>query len=99
MEFNNNHLVVRDGLAATSYGKAVERRAAQILQNDPTLKHRGMSRGRNGQCIQSPDFVGAGGTYKITTQAWLPGHLARSYGRTTTHINHPGLPTNTVFPR
>ncbi|TIX90814.1 RHS repeat-associated core domain-containing protein [Rhizobium sp. P44RR-XXIV] len=94
-----NHLVVRDGLAAASYGKAVERRAAQILRNDPTLQHTGMSRGPNGQFIQSPDFVGAGGTYDITTQAGLPSHLARPYGPTTTHIIHPGLPTNTVFPR
>lgn len=94
-----NHLVVRDRLAAASYGKAVERRAAQILQNDPTLRHTGMSRGPNGQFIQSPDFEGAGGTYDVTTQAGLPSHLARPYGPTTTHIIHPGLPTNTVFPR
>ncbi|MBA9065716.1 RHS repeat-associated protein [Methylobacterium fujisawaense] len=96
------HLVVRDRLAAASYGKAVERRAAQILgeNEDPTLRWAGRApKGPDGRFMQSPDFFGANGaTYDITTAEGIGSHLVRPYGPTATFAPHPGLPPSLVFP-
>ncbi|AWN49093.1 hypothetical protein DK419_24290 [Methylobacterium terrae] len=94
------HLVVRSRLAQASYGKAIERRTAQILEKDPTLEWAGKYlKGPDGKFVGGPDFSGSGGaTYDITTGAGVPSHLVRPYGQTTGYITYPSLPENLVFP-
>ena len=69
-------------LYSASFGKAVERRARDIIKNTPELKdlvtHTGLSRGPNGRFISSPDFSTASkGIFDVTTNAGKAAHEAR----------------------
>ena len=69
-------------LYSASFGKAVERRARDIIKDTPELKdlvtHTGLSRGPNGRFISSPDFSTASkGIFDVTTNAGKAAHEAR----------------------
>ncbi|QHB73653.1 RHS repeat-associated core domain-containing protein [Stenotrophomonas sp. 364] len=81
-----SHLENATSLYSASFGKAVERRVAQLVQGDKnlrnTIKHTGLARGANGQFISSPDFtknIGKPKVWDVTTNAGVPAHAAR-YG-------------------
>lgn len=97
------HLVARGKLTAATYGKTVERRAAQILQRqqDPNLRLAGKApKGPDGHFIKSPDFFGANGAiYDVTKPNDIASHLRRAYGPTTNFATYPGLPPNHVIPQ
>jgi len=85
-EGSYRHLQNGTELYSASFGKAVERRVAQLVRADPnlrnTLEHTGLARGANGQFISSPDFtktVGKPKVWDVTTNAGVPAHAAR-YG-------------------
>jgi len=95
------HLVQRTGLADASYGKAVERLAADIVAKDADLSR--ILRYQSRPFVSTPDFFGYEGynlrLLDITTENAIPRHLTRPYGPATDYIIHPGLPDNLVFPR
>ncbi len=99
------HLREGTNLANASYGKAVERLSARIIQEDKLLNslfhHTGRARGPNGRFISSPDFIGMepGRTrlFDVTTEAAIPKHLNRpGFGRISEFIIYPSL-TPTQF--
>ena len=95
-------LVNNTNLAAASFGKAVERQLAVLVENDPELfdiaTHTGRSQGPNGQFISSPDFkVNEGGIttiYDVTTPGQVGAHVVR-YGNQEviflTYTRPPGI--------
>lgn len=77
------HLVEKTGLYGASFGKAVERRVAQLVAADPKLakaiKHTGLSR-EAGKFCSSADFTTkAGKLFDVTTNKGVPAH-AKRYG-------------------
>lgn len=89
-------------LYAASFGKAVERRVAQLVREDPnlrrTLQHTGLARGDNGRFISSPDFTRTTGSPKVwdvTTNAGVPAHAKRYGDDPVTYLTYDvvkGLP-------
>lgn len=76
------HLKNATELYAASFGKAVERRMAQLIQDNPKLSklvdHTGQARGENGKFISSPDFTTQGkGVFDVTTRKALQAHIDR----------------------
>ena len=69
-------------LYSANFGKAVERRARDIIKETPELKdlvtHTGLSRGPNGRFISAPDFSTASkGVFDVTTNAGKAAHETR----------------------
>lgn len=80
------HLKNGSKLYGASFGKAVERRTAQLVAADPDLaskiSHTGLSRGPGGKFISSPDFTSTDGKiFDVTTNKGLSAHEKR-YGKT-----------------
>ncbi|GHH51398.1 RHS repeat-associated core domain-containing protein [[Pseudomonas] boreopolis] len=80
-------------LYAASFGKAVERRVAQLVRQDPNLRrtviHTGLTRGSNGQFISSPDFtrvVGAPKVWDVTTNGAVASHGKRYGNQRVTYL-------------
>ncbi|HVS37285.1 MAG TPA: hypothetical protein VMS17_17115, partial [Gemmataceae bacterium] len=100
-----NQLVNNTGLAAATFGKAVERQLAELVQQDPALNqivtHTGLSQGPNGQFISSPDFtVNEGGVttiYDVTTPGQVPAHVIRYGNQAVIYLNYT-RPPGIVFP-
>ena len=96
-----NHLVEGTRLAPASYGKAVERLSARIIEKDPALSSILSYQSRPFR--STPDFIGHEGynmrSLDITTAGSTANHAARPYGSYTEIVTHPGLPSNLVFPR
>lgn len=96
-----NHLVEGTRLAPASYGKAVERLSARIIEKDPDLSSILSYQSRPFR--STPDFIGHEGynmrPLDITTAGSTANHAARPYGSYTEIVTHPGLPSNLVFPR
>ena len=95
------NLVQRTSLAGASYGKAVERLAAEIVKNDSQLSSILQYQSRPFRA--TPDFFGYEGynlnMIDITTAKSIPSHLKRAYGPATNYVTHPGLPQGLVFPK
>jgi hypothetical protein len=95
------HLVQGTNLAEASYGKAVERLAANIVKKDTMLSSILQHQSRPFRA--TPDFFGYEGynlhLIDITTLKSIPSHLKRSYGPATNYVTHPGLPQGLVFPK
>ncbi|MFN9344929.1 MAG: hypothetical protein ACK6DB_20420, partial [Planctomycetota bacterium] len=95
------HLVKGTNLADASYGKAVERLAADIVKKDTMLSSILQHQSRPFRA--TPDFFGYEGynlhLIDITTLKSIPNHLKRSYGPATNYVTHPGLPQGLVFPK
>ncbi|EOY5692556.1 RHS repeat-associated core domain-containing protein, partial [Salmonella enterica subsp. enterica] len=76
------HLENGGKLYAASFGKAVERRVAQLVESRPTLRklveHTGQSRGADGRFASSPDFTTTSrGVFDVTTRKALQAHIDR----------------------
>ncbi|MCX3271969.1 hypothetical protein ORT80_23210 [Escherichia coli] len=76
------HLKNGTNLYAASFGKAVERRVAQLVSDNSRLsklvEHTGQAKGANGQFISSPDFTTKGkGVFDVTTNKALQAHIYR----------------------
>ncbi|MCE3151083.1 RHS repeat-associated core domain-containing protein, partial [Escherichia coli] len=76
------HLKNGTNLYAASFGKAVERRVAQLVSDNSRLsklvEHTGQAKGANGQFISSPDFTTKGkGVFDVTTNKALQAHIDR----------------------
>ncbi len=95
------HLVQGTNLADASYGKAVERLAADIVKKDTMLSSILQHQSRPFRA--TPDFFGYEGynlhLIDITTLKSIPNHLKRSYGPATNYVTHPGLTQGLVFPK
>ena len=101
-EGSYRHLKNGTNLYAASFGKAVERRVAQLVREDPNLRntilHTGLARGSNGRFISSPDFTRTTGRPKVwdvTTNADVPAHADRYGDDAVTYLTYDvvkGLP-------
>lgn len=84
-----------------SYGKAVERLAADIVKKDAMLS--GILQYQSSSFRTAPDFFGYEGynlhLCEITTLKSIPNHLKRSYKPATNYVTHLGLPQGLVFPK
>jgi NAD+--asparagine ADP-ribosyltransferase len=91
------HLVNKTELYNASFGKAVERRLAQKIAEDPKLaksiRHTGLARGPNGQFISSPDFTRGkkGKTWDTTTNAGVPAHEKRYGDKPVSYLTYDVL--------
>lgn len=85
------HLVGRTRLYGASFGKAIERRVAQLIRLDPDLSarvfHTGIARVK-GRFVSSPDFTEkvSGEIFDVTTNAAKASHVKRYGGKEVTYL-------------